>query len=88
MISFEQAEKVLAKTLEFRIRDGHVEFLSFKPDKDGVEKTAVRAVQPAELWSWQLWNQSVILVQQLLEFQPKFPEVKMGIEGFKRVMEQ
>ena len=88
MISTEQAESILARTLEFRIRAGHVEFLSFEPDKDGKEKTTVRAVQPAELWAWQLWNQSVILVQQVMETSTKFPEVKMGVEGFKRVMEK
>lgn len=85
-ISVNQAEKILARTLEFRVSDGHVEFLTFEPNKDGGEKTTVRAVQPVELWSWQLWQQSVILVQQVMELTPEQTGPKLGAESFKREM--
>ena len=88
IISTRQAEKILARTLEFRISDGHVEFLEFNTDDDGVEKINVRAVQPVELWAWQLWNQSLILVQQVMELTPEQDGPKLGVESFKRVMDQ
>jgi len=87
IITTRQAEKILARTLEFRILDGHIEFLTFGTDDEGKEKITVRAVQPVELWAWQLWNQSLILVQQVMELTPEQDGPKLGVDSFKRVME-
>jgi len=88
IVSTRQAEKILARTLEFRISDGHVEFLAFETDNDGREKITVRAVQPVELWAWQLWNQSLILVQQVMELTPEQDGPKLGIESFRGTMDK